>query len=213
MNQGRMQSVVLIHGIWMVGLEMRLLGKRLRNCGFRVYYFRYPSLGHTPGENAARLDGFLRSVPGEQIHLVAHSLGGIVVLHLFDRFPRRRPGRVVLLGSPVKGSAPARRIERIPILRWLLGRSMAQGLGGGVPPWRGGGELGMIAGTRGPGVGSLIGGLERPNDGTVAVSETDLAGATQRILLPVSHIALVFSRRVSEAVCHFLRNGRFSKFE
>ncbi len=211
MNGGGGESVVLIHGIWMVGIELRLLGRRLRACGFRVFYFHYPSLRRTPAENAARLDAFLHEVPGEQVHLVAHSLGGIVVMHLFNRFPPQRPGRVVLLGSPVQGSAPARRIGRIPVLRWLLGRSMAKGLGGGVPAWREGRALGVIAGTRGPGIGSLIGGLEVPNDGTVALSETQLPGATQRIHLPLSHTALVFSRQAAEETCHFLHTGRFSK--
>jgi len=39
----RGEAVVLIHGLWMTGTEMRVLGVRLEEAGFRVRYFRYRS--------------------------------------------------------------------------------------------------------------------------------------------------------------------------
>ena len=96
----------------------------------------------------------------ERLHLVAHSLGGIVLHHLFRQFPDLPPGRVVLLGSPVRGSGVARRMAVSPFLRPLLGSNREEGLLGDVPPWPPNRELGVIAGNRGLGVGRLIGGLE-----------------------------------------------------
>jgi esterase/lipase len=34
------EAVVLVHGLWMTGTEMRVLGGRLEEAGFRARYFR-----------------------------------------------------------------------------------------------------------------------------------------------------------------------------
>lgn len=203
------EAVVLVHGIWMPELVMALLGRRLERCGFRSVLFGYPSRGASPAENAARLDAFIRGLEVERAHLLAHSLGGLLVLHLLDRFPRQPPGRVLLLGSPVLGSGVAKLLASRRGLAWLLGNSGEQGLLGDAPGWRGERDLGVIAGTRGFGIGSLVGGIAEPNDGTVAVAETRVADAVDCLWLPVSHSGLVLSRQVADACCRFLREGRF----
>ncbi|MES9968275.1 MAG: alpha/beta hydrolase, partial [Sedimenticola sp.] len=98
---------MLVHGVWMTGLEMGWLGRRLTREGFDVRYFRYHSLGFTPSQNAERLHRFIRGLAVERLHLVGHSLGGIVLLHLFAGHAGIPPGRVILLGSPVNGSRVA----------------------------------------------------------------------------------------------------------
>lgn len=203
-------SVVLVHGIWMTGLEMFFLRRRLEACGFEVRRFRYSSLGRTPASNAEALAEFIQHWQPETLHLVAHSLGGIVLMHLFDRYPDLPPGRVVLLGSPVQGSGVARRLSRLPLLRHGLGLSVQQGLLGDAPVWPGGRELGVIAGVGGIGIGTLVGGLQQPSDGTVAVTETRLAGARDYYDIPASHTGLLFSSKAADAVCRFLKNGRFT---
>jgi len=200
---------VLVHGIWMPALVMALLGRRLAGCGFRPLLFGYPGLWASLADNAARLDAFIRALRVDRAHLLAHSLGGLLVLHLFERFPRQPPGRVLLLGSPVLGSGVARRLASTHGLHWLLGSSGQRGLLGGAPAWRGGRDLGVIAGTRGLGVGSLVGGLAGPNDGTVAVAETLVAGAVDALALPVSHSGLLLSSQVAQACCRFLQRGCF----
>jgi len=45
----------------------------------------------------------------------------------------------------------------------------------------------------------------------VAVAETEVPGATDRIVLGHSHFGLVFSADVAEAVARFLRTGRLSQ--
>lgn len=205
------ETVVFVHGVWMTGAEMSVLRHRVRDCGYRVVQFRYPSVRRTPRENARALNAFLRRIDAPVIHLVAHSLGGIVVLHLFDAFPEQKPGRVVLIGTPVRGSAAARELARHPWLRPLLGASLQQGLLGDAPRWRGDRDLGIIAGTRGLGVGVVLtaGRLPEPNDGTVELDATRTAGVTDRLELPHGHNALLFVKETAEAVCRFLATGRF----
>jgi len=203
------EAVVLVHGIWMSGLEMRLLSRRLARCGFEPQFFHYHSLLHTPAQNADRLARFLRDLGRERVNLVAHSLGGIVVLHLFNRCPDLPAGRVVLLGTPVTGSGVAQGMAGRVWLRPLLGRSLRQGLSGGVPAWHGGRDLGVIAGIHGLGIGRILGGLQGANDGTVSLHETRLAGASDFCALQVDHMGMVLSKLVAAQVCTFLRRGRF----
>jgi pimeloyl-ACP methyl ester carboxylesterase len=203
-------AVVLVHGLWMRGWEMALLRHRLRECGLECHRFRYASLRRTPAANARRLHAYLQGLDAEVIHLVGHSLGGIVLAHLFDLEPLQRPGRVLMLGTPLAGSVVARRIYAYPLLRPLLGRSTQRGVLGDAPAWKGGRALGMIAGTRGVGVGAaLVGGLERPHDGVVALSETRSPGVCVHLQVPYSHLGMLFAAPVAEAVCRFLRDGEF----
>lgn len=202
-------KVLLLHGIWMSGLEMSLLRRRLVREGFQVDVFCYSSLRRSPRDNAERLQQRIREAEYSCLHLVAHSLGGLVVLNLFHLFPGQPPGRVVLLGSPVRGSGVARVLASRSWLRPLLGRSGRDGLLHGAPPWDGARPLGVIAGTRNIGIGRLVGGLEGDNDGVVAVSETRLDNAAENRLLPCNHMGLLLDARVARNTVAFLRHGHF----
>jgi pimeloyl-ACP methyl ester carboxylesterase len=202
------ETVVLLHGIWMPRQVMWLLARRLRHCGYRTRLFGYPSLRRSAPDNAGRLAQFVRRCDG-RVHLVGHSLGGLVILHALQADPDLVAGRIVLLGSPVNGSVVARRLQRFAWTRWLIGRASDQALLGDGPHWRGGRPLGLIAGTRPHGIGRLLGGLSGDNDGTVTVAETVLPMASASTTFPTTHMGLVFSRRVARAVCRFLEQGRF----
>lgn len=204
-----METIVLVHGLWMSGLEMRLLHRRLQIRGYRVYQFRYRTVGRDLQGNAERLNNYLtKHVEGETVHLVAHSLGGLVVRCLLQDFPVQRPGRVVTLGSPHQGSYVAQRACRNGVLLRMLGMSLPALLGK-VPAWDGRRDLGSLAGSLSMGLGWLFRGLPRPNDGTVAVSETRLEGESDHVVLHASHIALLFYPSAAHQVDHFLRQGHF----
>ena len=203
-------TVVLVHGIWMTGLEMGLLARRLHDCGYRSVQFRYHSLRNTVAENAQQLCRLVMEQGNSPVHLVGHSLGGLVILRALHEQADLVSGRIVLLGSPVQGNVIAQRVNRYRLSRWLIGRSGEQALLGGRPRWHGRQSLGVIAGTRPVGVGLLLGGFDGPNDGTVAVSETRLEHATASLSFPSSHFGLLVSQPVAAAVCTFLRQGAFS---
>jgi hypothetical protein len=71
-------------------------------------------------------------------------------------------------------------------------------------------DLGIIAGTQPVGLGRLLAPFHEACDGTVAVSETRLPGATEHIELPVSHMGMLMSSRVARETGLFLREGHFS---
>lgn len=201
-------SVVLVHGLWMRGLEMFLLRHRLRRAGYRVYQFSYRSVERDLGENARRLNAFVQSHVDGPAHFVAHSLGGLVVRRLLHDYPLQPPGRIVTLGTPHTGSYVANRLSRFGLFRRLLGASLVP-LSGELLPWAGVRELGSIAGTLNIGVGWIVHDLPRPNDGTVALGETRLAGMSDHCQVYSSHMALLFSKEAARQTLHFLRQGRF----
>ena len=212
-------AVVLVHGLWMNGTEMQLLALRLRQLAYRTLFFRYRSVQASVTENSDALWRFLRQQLGPQmdnlsalpVHLVCHSLGGIVALEMLHRHPQARIGRMVAMGTPFQGNRAAQKISQWKLGRAVLGKSLNQALGGGgfasAPPGR---EIGILAGNRSPlGLGRAIWGIEEANDGNVAVSETYLTGATAHHILPVIHMGLPFSQQASQLIHRFLTTGRF----
>lgn len=202
-------TVIFVHGLWMSGLEMFRLHRAARAAGFRVRRFRYWSLLRTPEENLARLQAFVQREPAQTVHFVGHSLGGILILRLLIVHADIPPGRVVLLGSPVRGSIVARRIQSLGLGPLLLGRAAPVLAVQREPEWSGQREVGVIAGTRGIGVGRLFCRLPAPHDGTVTVAETTLENATDTLQVPTTHTGLVYSSVVAEQLCVFLRTGTF----
>jgi pimeloyl-ACP methyl ester carboxylesterase len=208
--------VILVHGLWMNGLEFAVLRHRLQaQHGYDAHVFSYPSLHGSVDEIAAELAGFAREreVGGGRVHLVGHSLGGAIVYHaLAEKGLRERPGNAVLLGSPLNGSRAAQGAARFNLLRPLLGphilRDLAQPCGRcwacGSPT-----SLGAIAGTRPVGTGQFFAHFEDENDGTVAVGETVIPGLNDHLVLPHSHVGMLFAQDVADQVAHFLRHGRF----
>jgi pimeloyl-ACP methyl ester carboxylesterase len=204
--------VVAVHGVWMRGTAMRVLRRRLEASGFAVHVFSYPSVSADLTANATSLAAFIESVPGDRVHVVAHSLGGVLVRAMLERTALARLGRVVCLGSPFGGSRTAARVARLPGGARLIGRSLNDLLArGGFDAWRAPHEVGIIAGRVPLGFGRLFGRFGEPNDGTVAIAETHLADAHDHIVLPVAHMALLWSPEVARQVLHFLRSGAFAR--
>ena len=203
-----------VHGLWLTGLEGGLLRKRLgKDLGAETYAFSYPSVRSSMRDNARSLGGFLRGLKLDTLHLVGHSLGGLVILKLFEMGEAAGlpPGRAVLLGSPLNGSRAALNLARVPFGRSLLGRGVQEELlVARLRRWDGQRELGVIAGNLSIGLGRLMGIGGAPSDGTIFVEETRLVGAAQHRVMRVSHSGLPFSSTVARATSAFLRSGKFS---
>lgn len=204
-----METVVLVHGLWMSGWVMAALRRWLGRHGYHVVPFSYPAVRADLATNAATLHRFLAHVPGERVHLVGHSLGGLVILTLLQRHPSARSGRVVLLGSPVAGCVAAAALARWSWGRALLGRSLPQWSPGSAAAALANREVGMIAGNLGRGLGGLVTRFPGPHDGAVTVAETRVPGLADHLVLPVGHSGMLVSRAVAAGIARFLRHGRF----
>jgi pimeloyl-ACP methyl ester carboxylesterase len=205
--------VVYVHGLWLTGIEGGLLRKRLASeLDADTRAFSYASVKSSVSSNAGALGKFLSALHADTVHLVGHSLGGLVILKLFesgaaDGLP---PGRIVFLGSPLNGSQAAQNLARLPLGKMLLGRGVHEEL---LRPrerrWGGQRDLGVIAGSVSVGMGKLVGTRGAPNDGTIFVDETRLPGISQHLVMPVSHTGLPFSKPVAHQTAAFLRSGKF----
>ena len=208
-NRVEGELVVLVHGLYMHAIAMLPLRSRLGACGFRPRQFSYPSLRLSVAENAARLARSLRDVDPPVVHFLCHSLGGLVVRSMLLESSWQRPGRVLTLGTPHMGCHVARRLGANPALAWILGNSLRHGLDGDIPPWPDGREVATIAGDKALGAGRLVPGLPKPNDGTVAVTETVLGPDYPHAVLAVTHSSMLMSRRVADYVCAYFKTGHF----
>ncbi len=204
-----METVVLLHGLWMSGWAMAAQRRWLAAGGFAVEVFSFPTVRETLDHNARSLAAFARSCTGSRVHLVGHSLGGLVILRMLAAANEPRLGRAVLLGSPVRGSEVARSLMRVRWGRAAIGRSLGAWDEASHGDVRWPCDVGMIAGEVAVGAGRLIAPGLGPNDGTVTVAETRLPSFTDHIVLRVSHTGMLLSRAVADQTCRFLRTGRF----
>jgi pimeloyl-ACP methyl ester carboxylesterase len=202
--------VILLHGLWMRGFALVLLHRRLMEAGFRVHRFDYMSVASLQERVLGQLHDLMRGLtPAGQVHLVGHSLGGLLALRACTPDDDLPPGRIVCMGSPVLGSSAARRLAGMGRGgEVLLGHNRTL-LENGLEQWTGRREVGMIAGRTPIGLGSMLAHIPGEHDGTVAVAETRLPGLTDHCLVEANHTGLLFSPVVARQVTCFLRQGRF----
>ncbi|MFO1020360.1 MAG: alpha/beta hydrolase [Planctomycetales bacterium] len=210
--------VVTVHGLVRTRNAMQPMCDYLAQQGeWSGLNFSYASTRKNVDDHARALQGVIEQLEGvEEVHLVGHSLGNIVIRHcLADRArgaeKGARIGRVVMLAPPNQGAAVARVLGKTKLFEWILGGSAHQ-LG---PLWE---ELqerlqtprdfGVIA-------GSLLGGkggnplISGDDDLLVGVEETKLSGASDFLVIPSPHTFIMLQQRVMEATLRFLQQGYF----
>jgi len=200
------EVIILVHGLWMKGPELFYIRYKLWRQGYKVYQFHYASLFKTAEENATKLYQFVSTIDEPVIHFVAHSLGGIVVNHLFQHHEIKQTGKVVMIATPLNGSVVAAYLNKKKYLKYLLGKSVVNGLLGDAPNWSNKREVCVVAGTKGIGIGNLLANsvLQVPNDGTVNLHETQLENANESHEVPRSHFLLLVSNKVVKIIVKFL---------
>ena len=201
------KAVILIHGLWVNSWSMLYLGRYLASKNFKPYYFKYPSVRSSKQQILALLNKYIDKIPEESLHIVGHSMGGLISLEYLQQENARKIQRCVLLGSPINGSQAADGLFRFKWGKTLLGKNadfLMSNLSFKYPD-----SMGMIAGTGEKGLGRLFADLEKPHDGAVTVNETKGEGLLHHLTLPVSHSSMLFSRKVAQQVEHFLNTGKF----
>ena len=207
-----MAHIVYVHGLWMPGEESLFLRHRLaQDFALTLSAFRYAAASSVMSDITERLETFVRELQAPELHFVGHSLGGLVIHRFLERFPDQPPGRVVFLGTPCVGSRAAERAGRFAPVAHLMGHSVAEEL---LQPrerrWTQQRPLGIIAGRQPVGFGQLFAQFDEDNDGTVSVTETCMPGATDHVVLPVSHLGMLISTQVAQETGLFLTQGHFS---
>lgn len=215
-------SVVCLHGFFRSYKSMIPLGHALKSQGLVVYLWDYQSRRTTIEGHAENLIELLKNIaaakPGEPIHFVTHSLGGVIVrtaLNHPDCPEEAKIGKAVLLAPPNKGACLARRFQHCPPIQWLFGKGAGMQLLqfdeeemknlGQFPETM---DVMVIAGMKGSRFFRLW--SKEPNDGKVTVEETRLETPHFHHTLFVSHSWIMTSRETINLTKHFLRSPSFS---
>jgi pimeloyl-ACP methyl ester carboxylesterase len=213
------RAVVLVHGLGAVRALMAPLGEELERHGYTVFNVTYPSTRSELAEHARGLASIIAGLEGiEEINLVGHSMGNIVVRHWLGdcRDGRTQPDarlrRIVMIAPPNHGAEMASSWGRNVFFTTFAGQSALElGVGWGdvekrlATPWV---PFGIIAGGKGDDKG-FNKHIDGDDDGLVSVATTKLDGAADYALLPYPHTTLLFKPETHERVVRFLDEGRF----
>ncbi len=208
------QAVVCVHGLWLSGFAMRYWRTHLERAGYKAYAFSYPTVRSRLAHNRAALLRYVETLPEKHIHFAGHSLGAVTIASMLDeskwKLPGKTLGRIVLAGPPFQGTHAGKTLVDKGYGDMLAGKPLQDWLLGHRPSVPIGIDLGVIAGSSTLGLGRVIApSLPKPNDGTVSVEETRVAGAREHLVLPVGHTGLLMSRRVVTHMIRFFETGSF----
>jgi len=210
----RADCVVLLHGLQASPRIMAPMAQHLAEAGFITFNGGYPST-KAPIKSLSNyiLPKAINHCPQRgKIHVVAHSMGGLLLRAWQDQ--NARIGRVVLIAAPNKGSEMVDIFGKWPFYRSLMGPAAQEitteptGLPKSLAPPKG--EVGIIIGTRSRSwfYSALIPG---PDDGRVSVRSAQSPVAKDTIALPIDHNSLPLHPAVIKQVGAFLKHGLFEK--
>lgn len=194
-------EVVLVHGYMAHRAFLSVLASRLRGEGFRTHNWGYPTFRQSLMVAASRLAATLQRLDAEPsplpLHLVTHSMGGIVARAALASVRPTRLSRWVMLAPPNRGSDVARLFEPVfgrfsPPLRELSsgkdGLVHAIGMPDGI-------EVGVIA---------------AGYDALVSEESTHPDGPHEHTTIPCMHSGLLVRRDAFRQIVEFLRHGTFT---
>lgn len=202
MNKNSEQAIVLVHGLWMSRWSFFSIAKHLQSKGYIVYRFGYKTTSKPFQFNQQKLQAFVNSRKQKIVHLVVHSMGGILSMRTLPSI--RKPGKLVMLGSPINGSQAAQAMKNKKWSSWLL-KHAAEPLANGVINPTVLRESCMIAGTSNSiGIARLVTKLPKPNDGTVSLQETQAQWINEHCTENTNHFRMLFHKEVKTKISHFL---------
>jgi pimeloyl-ACP methyl ester carboxylesterase len=201
------EIVVLIHGLFLRGIQMFPMGRFLNKNGYEIFIYDYFStrkqIFHHGVDFKDYLKRIFRTHPEKKVNIVTHSLGGIVTREAAASLQNENESenihRIVMLAPPNKGSDIAKNVVKIlPFSKWiakplpeLSSEKDAYVHKAPIPENI---EIGIIAGTF---------------DGKVKLEYTHLETQKDHTTTPSRHTLIVFKKEVQLKTLAFLENGKF----
>ena len=205
------QAVVLVHGLWMSRWSFAYIAKGLRAQGYIVYRFGYATTSKPFAFNLLKLQAFINSRVERTVHIVAHSMGGILTMRCLPQI--KKTGKLIMLGSPINGSQAAKAMKQKKWTAWMLKHASEPLENGVINPtvFR---QSCMIAGTSNSiGISRIVTKLPQPNDGTVAMIETQADWLDHHITEKTNHFRMLFHKNIQHKINAFLSNNNNDREE
>lgn len=205
--------VILLHGLCCPARQMNGLARAFNKAGLAELNIDYQSTNIDFDEFVDLLHTEIEEHKKEyrKIHFVGFSMGGVLTRLYLEKYPPENLGRVLFLGSPMKGSS------FVDVLNNLFPVAKIIGFAGSklshehpsLPRKKISYEAGVIAGDKGqiPLLTNAV--LGRGNDGIVAVHSTHVEGMKDSIVLPVDHYSFTDHQCVIEQAVRFITKGNF----
>jgi murein DD-endopeptidase MepM/ murein hydrolase activator NlpD len=209
------EVVVLVHGLGRTDRSMNRLAESLRQAGYATCNQAYPSRQKTVPELSSYVANAVERVNREgfeTVHLVTHSLGGILARYWLQRADLPGKGRVVMLSPPNHGSEVIDALGDQAWFQWIMGPAALElataddALVNRIEPIDV--SVGVITGTRSsdPWFNVLFQG---DHDGKVSVASARLSEADGFRLAEAGHTFIMNDDEVRFWVAFFLTNGFF----
>ncbi|MDL2269228.1 alpha/beta fold hydrolase [Desulfosarcina sp. OttesenSCG-928-A07] len=208
--------VLLLHAAVVNKTTLTPLARRLTAMGFVVHNPNYPNRQKDVQGCADHVLPFfshLAETTKDPIHIVGHSMGGLVARRMLALYQPENFGRLVTLGTPHKGSPLADVLQHQTFYQKLFG-PVGQDLttdhdltwaGPWPPPY----DIGLIAGSLPIGPGTFF--LPWQGDGTVLHISSQPPGGTDYARVPTTHTTIPMLEKTARLIARFLITGRFSK--
>lgn len=212
----RLPCVVMVHGLGRGAGCFDRAEVFFRGHGYDVVRVDYPSRAAGCDELAARHVApaiAAAAAAHPEVHLLTHSLGGILARIALAASRPANLGAVVQLGPPSRGSEVVDALAGwFPPAQGIMGPAFIE-LGTGplnrwssLPPPDY--DLGVIAGDRSINwINSLL--IPGPDDGKVSVARTHVDGERDHRTVHVAHPFLMTDRGCLELALRFVRERRF----
>lgn len=219
-KNGKIETVIVLHGIARTNRQTYLLSKRISENGFEVYNITYPSTEYTIEELADYLNKEFTKLnldKKENLNIVAHSLGGLVVRAYTNKYKPKNLEKIVMISTPNNGSELADFFKDWKIYKNFYGpagqelttnnEKLVKAIGNRINEDY---EVGIIAGSTSfnPIFSSMLLGKD---DGVVSVESTKLEGMDDHISLKVLHGVGLYGRKIPKLVISFLKDGKFDR--
>ncbi len=204
------ETVVLIHGLGRTQASMLPLSVRLERAGFRTSFAGYKWVQMTLDEGVRRVTRHIERVVrryGGPVHLVGHSLGGIIALRIKRSRSDLPIHRVVQFGSPNLGSSVAGQLKDNSLATWFFGPIVAELSEDLTTSKDRDPDVAAIAGDDFPKEIARVYGVSEPSDGLVTVRSAWGHEAGLRLTAHTFHTGLPLSRSVARATVDFLKTG------
>lgn len=209
------ECVILLHGLGRSSSSMRPVANLLSRHGYAVVNKSYPSREHdisTLATNSLN-DAVAQCQHAAVIHLVTHSLGGILVRQYVKEHHVERLANVVMLGPPNQGCEVVDAYDGWPGVAKFggpaflaLSPSSALSVTNTLGPVNF--SLGVIAGSKSVNpVLSIV--LPGPDDGKVTVKNTRVDGMVEHRIVATSHPFMMRNKEVQQNILCFLQAAKF----